>query len=271
MNDGMIHDDTMGIDEGDFKWPTRPFRVYMGWDPRDAYAYRVASWSLQKHASIPIEIIPVVDRDLRNRGIYWRSYRVDHKGQMWDDIDQRPFSTQFSFSRFAVPIIEDYRDEWVLFTDPDVLWRSDVAELWAWPSASEKAVNCVKHQHIPRENQKMDGVMQTKYERKNWSSVMLINPARCQAMTKYVLNNAPGSELHAFRWLPDEAIGSLPESWNWLEGHSSPKIEPHLVHYTRGDPSMPGHEDAPYSDEWWAIYREAVGDSLFVPIAVTTP
>ncbi len=265
------HDDTLGTDEDDWKWPEkRPFRIYMGWDSRDAYAYRVASWSLQKHATVPIEIIPLVDRDLRRRNLYWRSYRVDHKGQMWDDYDSRPFSTAFSFTRFAVPIIEEYRDEWVLFTDPDVLWRSDIKELLKLID-DKLAVMCVQHDHHPRETSKMDGVLQTKYERKNWSSFMLINPARCRGMTPYVLNNETGGYLHALRWVEPDLTGSLPESWNWLDGHSNPDIDPGLIHFTRGTPDMAGHENTLYADEWRKAYREAVGDSLFIPIAVTTP
>ena len=36
-------DENFGTAEDDYKHPVKPFRVYMGWDPRDAYAYRVAS------------------------------------------------------------------------------------------------------------------------------------------------------------------------------------------------------------------------------------
>lgn len=263
-------DDTLGTNEVPFK--DGPFRVFIGYDPRDAAAYRVAEASLRKHASIDIKIIPLIDRDLRRRGIYWRSYRVDHVGQMWDDNDAKPFSTEFSFTRFAVPIIEDYADRWVLFTDPDVLWRADVAELVRAAEGSRHGVMCVKHDHRPRENEKMDGVLQTRYERKNWSSVMMINPSRCRRLTKYYLNNMSGGQLHALTWIEEDGIGALGEEWNWLEGWSNPGVDPKLVHFTRGTPDMPGHEDAAHADEWRAEFAEVLGGlvsqwSLPVPAA----
>ena len=87
-------------------------------------------------------------------------------------------------------------------------------------------------------------------------------------MTKYNLNNQNGKWLHGFRWVDDEQIGSIPVSWNWLEGSSEPEIEPDMVHFTRGTPDFKGYEDAAFASEWWAVYREAVGDSQFIPFAV---
>jgi len=234
-------------------------KYFIGWDPRDYAAYSVTVESLLAHASIPVKVIPLVDNDLRRRGHYWRSYRVDHRGQMWDDIDGKPFSTQFSFSRFAVPIIQDYKDEWVLFTDADMMWRADIAEL-VKSIDDTKAVMVVKHDHRPRETEKMDGVLQTTYERKNWSSVFLMNPSKCRHLTKYAVNNWPGSSLHAFNGLDEEEIGTLGEEWNWLEGHSPPAVDPKLVHYTRGTPDMEGHEISAYSDEWREYYKKSASN-----------
>ena len=189
-------------------------RVYIGWDQRDITAYSVCEQSLRDHSSIPLDIRPLKEWELRQQGIFWRSYRVDEKGQMWDDRDGRPFSTNFSFTRFCIPMIEDYEDEWVLFCDADMLWMADIAELRDLVD-DDKAVMCVQHNHQPLEPVKMDGVIQTRYLRKNWSSVMLLNPAKCRGLTRYVVNNSTGGWLHAMCWVSDEEIGSLPEEWNW--------------------------------------------------------
>jgi hypothetical protein len=82
----------------------------------------------------------------------------------------------------------------------------------------------VKHDHQPTEHWKMDGQFQTRYHRKNWSSVCLFNcdhPAN-KALTVDLVNSAPGRDLHAFSWLADDLIGELPPEWNWLVGHSAP-------------------------------------------------
>jgi hypothetical protein len=86
-------------------------RVYIGYDPRDHLAYRVAEHTIKERASIDIEVLPLKDWELRQKRIYWRGYRVDASGQMWDDIDGKPFSSQFSFTRFAVPALEEYGDD----------------------------------------------------------------------------------------------------------------------------------------------------------------
>lgn len=235
--------------------------VYMGWDWRDDLAFRVAERSLRHHASVPVEVIPLIDHELRKLGVYRRTYHTRHDPetntlQKIDDIDGKPFSTDFSFTRFAVPILEGQctESDWVLYTDPDVLWRTDIAKLMRCIDR-DMAVCVVKHRHVPREGHKMDGVAQTNYHRKNWSSVMAIRPDRCPRMTIEMLNTAAGSYLHALNWVDDRKIGSLPESWNWLAGHSD-SGSPDLVHFTNGTPDMDGHEDSPFAEDWWSFARD---------------
>jgi hypothetical protein len=226
-------------------------KVYIGWDQRDIPAFARCRGSLIRHKSMNVQIEALRDWDLRRQKVYWRPYIVDGEGQKHDGRDGKPFSTDFSFTRFCVPFLEDYADEWVLFCDPDMLWRADIAEL-ASLIDPEKAVMCVQHNHRPTEIEKMGGLAQTVYPRKNWSSLMLMNPSKCTNLTKYVVNNQTGSWLHGMLWLEDDEIGALPEEWNWLEGWSSPEIEPKIIHYTRGTPDMEGCEDVAYAAEWWA-------------------
>lgn len=239
-------------------------RYFTGHDPKDEAALDVCLSSLRHHSTIDIAVTVIKEHELRRAGLYWRSYRVDERGQMWDDRDGKPFSTQFSFTRFAVPLLagdaaqdaaaRDAGDDWVLWSDPDFLWRADVAELLALAEAQpDKALLCVQHDHRPPEAEKMGGgALQNHYARKNWSSLMLMRPSACRAhgLDKYALNNWRGENLHRLLFVPDELIGALPEAWNWLCGWSSPEIEPKAVHYTRGTPDMPGHEDEPFADEW---------------------
>lgn len=226
-------------------------KVYIGWDPRDAQAYEKCKRSLLKNTKSEVEVHRLVDWDLRQKKVYWRPYYVDGTGQKHDGIDGKPFSTEFSFTRFCVPVLEDYRDEWVVFCDADMLWVADVMDLMELVDPT-KAVMCVKHNHKPPETVKMGGAIQTLYPRKNWSSLMVMNPSRCTNLTKYVVNNMDGSWLHAMCWLEDDQIGGLPEEWNWLEGWSKPDIKPKIIHHTRGTPDMDGCEDVMYAKEWWA-------------------
>jgi hypothetical protein len=109
----------------------------------------------------------------------------------------------------------------------------------------------VKHEHIPRETTKFLGEPQTKYEKKNWSSVMLFNNAKCRTLTPDYVNTASGLELHQFKWLKDDAlIGELPDRWNHLVGYNPPRADAALVHYTLGGPYFAEYSDCEYSVHW---------------------
>lgn len=226
--------------------------VWIGWDPREADGYAVARSSARRHLDPAVPIRGLVLDDLRRQGLYTRpTSRRD--GRLWDDISGAPMSTAFAISRFLVPHLAG--EGWALFMDADVLVRSSLDALFDIAEANpDKAVMCAKHNHRPRETEKMDGQAQTRYARKNWSSVMLLNcdaPAN-EALTVEMVNTRPGRELHRFCWLTDDDIGALYPSWNYLVGYSPTIADPAIVHFTSGVPSMPGHENDPFADEWRA-------------------
>lgn len=224
-------------------------KVYVGYCPKDELAFRACVSSLRKHSSIPLDIIALRECDLRRKGIYRREYKVEANGQFVDLQDGRPFSTQFSFTRFSIPLI-DKSDDWILFCDADFLWMDDVAKLTDFFD-DNYSLMCVKHEYEPTDIIKMDGVSQGRYFRKNWSSLMAMRPAKIN-LTEYQLNTKPGVWLHSLKFAGN--IGALPERWNWLHGHSSDDIEPGAVHYTMGTPDMLGDE-LKHSHEWWrAVY-----------------
>jgi hypothetical protein len=232
-------------------------QVWVGWDSREANAAYVCCESLLAHSSIPVELFPVSSEIAGIRaGMSRESHTVvdpmTGASQSIDAIDGKPFSTTFSFSRFAVPALANYREELVVFCDPDFLWRGDIADLIA-EIDPDKAVSVVKHEHAPTDTHKMDGVAQTLYPRKNWSSLMVMRPDLCRELSARNLNTATGLWLHTLAWTSDDDIGAIPERWNWLCGHSDVSIDPAVVHFTNGTPDMPGHEGEAYAEEWWAI------------------
>lgn len=218
----------------------KAFRVFIGYDPREDIAYRVAARSLLDKSSIPLEIIPIVQGDLRRRGLYTR--------------EKDPLSsTEFSFTRFLTPYLCDYQG-WALFVDCDFLFRRDIAEILEYTDTS-KAVLVVKHDYTPAESTKMDGCVQHPYPKKNWSSCILWNAAaeECRSLTPEVVNIQSGMYLHQFKWIPDPSrIGSLPITFNYLEGVYSAADEPDpiAVHYTRGGPWFPQWQHVEYNMDW---------------------
>lgn len=231
--------------------------MYIGFDPREVDAFAVARASMRRHLVGPIPIHGLVLSSLQGRGLYKRpTERVD--GRLIDVLSRRSdydgsISTQHAIARFLVPFI--HGRGLALFADGDILVRKAADILFDQAARDpSKALWCVKHDYRPTMAVKMDSQVQTAYPRKNWSSVCLWNTAHPahDALTIERINTVPGRDLHAFDWLADDQIGDLDLSWNWLAGESNPGIDPGLVHFTAGIPSMPGYEDAPFADEWRA-------------------
>lgn len=210
-------------------------RVFIGFDAKLPVLYNVLQHSIQVRASRPVGISPIMLSQLS--GIYTR--------------EGHPLaSTEFSFSRFLTPYLSSY-EGWSLFIDNDMLLLDDIAKLWSLRD-ERYAVMCTQHDHQPQEDVKFLGTVQTKYEKKNWSSVMLFNNARCKALTPEYVNTASGLELHQFKWLGDDAlIGALPLRWNHLVGYNPPNPDVSLVHYTLGGPYFDEHRDCEYAAEWF--------------------
>lgn len=225
--------------------------VFIGYDAREHEAYEVCRRSLVRRSSQALYIQKLSMDGLRQSGIYHRPQRANGNGFV-DLRDGKPFSTAFAFTRFLVPALMQY-DGWALFCDCDFLFLSDIAGLFAL-SDDRYAAMCVKHQHDPAEASKMNGVEQTRYRRKNWSSLVLWNcghPANGW-LTESAVNFKSGQHLHAFEWLKDSEIGELPVSWNWLSGVSAPLEDrlPDAVHYTLGGPWFSECRDVPLADLW---------------------
>jgi hypothetical protein len=211
-------------------------RVFIGYDAVEAVAFSVLAHSINVRASQPVQIAPVMLDQLQ--GVYRR--------------ERNPLqSTEFSFSRFLVPWLCGF-EGWAVFMDCDMLVREDIAELWKLRD-ERYAVQVVKHMHVPKEETKFLGAVQTKYEKKNWSSVMLMNCAKCTTLTPEYVNRATGLELHQFKWLGDDSlIGAIPPGWNHLVGYDAPRRDASLVHFTIGGPWFREYEHCEFADEWRA-------------------
>lgn len=227
--------------------------VWIGYDPREVAAFAVARATCRHYCNLPVPIYGLVLSDLIRHGLYTRpiEYRPSAADRpvMWDVVSDAPMSTEHANARFFVPMLA--KSGWALFCDGDVMFRGNVMRLFEQLSP-DKAVYCVQHRHEPKSGVKMDGQVQTSYHRKNWSSVLAFNcdhPAN-QALTLDVLNTTPGRDLHRLCWLSDDLIGELDPAWNYLVGHSDPKLSATIAHFTDGVPDMPGYENVRYADEW---------------------
>ena len=155
-----------------------------------------------------------------------------------------------------VPHLMNYKG-WAVFMDCDQLMLGDIADLWRMRD-DKYAVQLCKHDYTPEEDKKFLGQIQTKYEKKNWSSFMLMNCKKCNELTPDYVNSATGLQLHQFKWLEsDELIGDLPLEWNWLvdEPGYNTKSKVNNIHFTKGGPWFKEYANCSYS-ETWNLYHE---------------
>jgi lipopolysaccharide biosynthesis glycosyltransferase len=224
------------------------YKIYIGYDPREHLAYDVARHSILTRTDP--RLVHIVPLELKNLGDVLTRPIENRDGKLWCPISEAPMATEFAISRFCIPLIQN--KGWALFVDCDIICLADISELFALAD-SNYAVMVVKHNQESGSDTKMDGQVQTYYSRKNWSSVVLWNLAHPsnRALTLEALNTWPGRDLHAFKWLKDEEIGSLPQEWNHLVGVTpdSPVV-PKILHYTLGGPWFKDWKSGPLDDVW---------------------
>ena len=232
----------------------KAYHVFAGYDSREHIPFKVCAHSLARRSTYPVEVTPIYHKTLRHADMFYRPWKIDEDGQYWDEVDGKPFSTEFSHSRFLVPEIarRNNLSGWVLFCDCDYLFLSDVCEVFDYCD-NDYAVMCVKHNYHPEEAIKMDGMLQQDYNKKLWSSFVLYNldhPAN-DRLDEVMVNSETGANLHNFCWLDsDDQIGSLPHGWNFIPGVSHGINDVKAVHYSLGGPWLDGYQDSSYAEEW---------------------
>lgn len=226
----------------------RTIPIFIGYDPLERVAANVLADSLVYHSTLPLSITMLVKNQL-----------IDNFNRSTDKYQ----STEFSFTRFLVPWLMNYRG-WAIFMDCDMLCRQNIVNLWK--EKDEKfAIMCVKHNHEPSESYKFLGGLQSRYAKKNWSSLMLMNCHLCHALTPEYIEHVSGLDLHQFKWLDSEGlVGDLPLSqWNHLIDVQEKSLlaENGLPHWTLGGPWLKDYRTSggDSADEWFRARDDAFG------------
>ena len=89
-------------------------KIFVGYDPREDITYQVCEHSI-KRRNKDVDVVPLKMKLLRESGIYTRG--VD-----------RLASTEFTFTRFFIPYLQNYQG-WAVFCDCDFVWQIDADEL----------------------------------------------------------------------------------------------------------------------------------------------
>ena len=216
----------------------KPLPIFIGYDPSETIAANVLAFSIQRRASKPVAITFLMLDQLKE--IHTR--------------ERHPLqSTEFSFTRFLVPYLTGYKGD-AVFMDCDMLMLDDIHRVIGEASNTFAPACVVKHNHKPVNRTKMQGQLQTVYNCKNWSSLMLFRcqHSDCGRLTPEYVNTAEGLELHQFKWTTPSEVGRLPHRWNHLVGYDyeCPLDEVSCLHWTEGGPWWESYKDAPYADVW---------------------
>lgn len=219
--------------------------IFIGYDQNESIAYHVLCQSIIEKTSIPVRITPIVKNQL---SVYQRSLSEFE-------------STDFATTRFLTPYLSNY-EGWSLFVDCDFVFREDLKDLWDLRD-EQYAVMVCKHDYKPKDQRKFLDKIQFRYQKKNWSSLILFNNAKCTKLTPDYINKSAGLSLHQFEWTNEELIGSLPLDWNYLCEEENQLSPPKGIHYTNGGPWFSETRDVEFANDWLEFRSRAMNSDPY--------
>ena len=196
------------------------FRIFIGYDERQAVSYTTLQHSILETASGPVSVTPLILSTLpiTRRGL-----------------------TPFTFSRFLVPWLCNYQGH-ALFLDADMFLVSDIYEMTQYFN-DEHAISVVRS--IAQFEQ---------------SSVMLFNNAHPKnaQLTPQFIQNTEGN-LHGLCWLEEADIGEMDGKWNQLVGYQECRGTSGNIHFTMGVPAFPETSTSEFGQIWTDCAKRAIG------------
>lgn len=246
--------------------------VFIGYDEREDIAFQIAKYSILSQLSEDrpeVKVYKLDHRTLRNEGLFKRKWLVEEDGMYKDVSDKRPFSTQFSHSRFLIPAYAKKLGlkGQALFVDCDWLFKGDINDLFDLTEKNDSILSVVKHNFTPIVEKKMDGVIQKAYTFKLWSAMMMFNldnNRTYEMLEANRVNTWEGGALHRFMWISqshnivNSEIGEIPEAWQFIPDHSEERVDYkdiRGIHFTLGGPWFEHMRDCKYANDWWNEYK----------------
>ncbi|MEA2972491.1 MAG: hypothetical protein QOG82_949 [Actinomycetota bacterium] len=222
-----------------------PLRIFIGTDASQVVAHQVLAHSIRRHASIPVEITPMLDLPLPV------PVNPTHRARV-----------EFTFTRFLIPELCRFEGR-ALYLDADMLVFGDVAELAAVPFDGAKVL-CSYQRVIPELWKDKPG-----YKAGRNVAVMLLDCSRLDwDAAKIVAGLDEGhytyEELvYDFCIVGDDGVAdTIPPEWNHLE-HRDPNTR--LLHYTVVRTQPWKVEKNPLGHLWVAAFAEALEAGAVAP------
>lgn len=203
--------------------------IWVGYDDRERVGYSVFCHSVLARTSRDVAFYPV------------RGTKVIG-------------STKFNPGRFEVARRMGYRG-WAIWAECDMLCLADIGELMDLKDSRFDVLVC-QSKYKTKHPVKFLDQPNPDYDRKNWSSLMLINChgawwERISQDERYTLQ-----DMHRFA---DARVGVLPVEWNHLVGEYKPNPRAKIAHFTIGLPIWREYTNCEFA-EAWRTEREAMLD-----------
>jgi len=211
-----------------------PIRIFVGTDSSQMLAAKVLEYSIKKHASMSVNVVPLCDVPVR--------------------LPKNPKNhprTGFSFARFLIPSLCGYTGR-AIYLDADMLVFADIAKLWALP-LGEADILCAEQ---PGEKGRI-----------RQYSVMLIN---CSTLRWSIQDIVAGFDEDKYDYAklmyefcivsPEKIAPAIPYEWNSLEFYEEGKTR--LIHYT-DMPTQPWvSRYNSHGAVWYQNLREGIGEGF---------
>lgn len=217
-------------------------RVFVGADRSQKLAIDVLAYSIKRHTTANVEVIPMVDLDVP----------VPHDPRN----HQR---TGFSFSRFCIPKLCGYKGK-AIYMDADMQVFKDISTLWSLPFNGHRVLvqESVKHTDVSLNKENAPST------RKKQCAVMLID---CENLDWDVREIVHGLDEGSYSYLqlmdemcivPEEQVGyRVPFEWNSLEHFDKSTC---LIHYTDMGTQPWVSTRNPNGEIWFAEVRRMLAD-----------
>lgn len=217
-------------------------RVYVGADRSQKLAIDVLEYSIKRHTSAKVEVIPMLDlpvpipKDPRN--------------------SQR---TGFSFSRFCIPELAGYKGR-AIYMDADMQVFKDIRDLWELPFDGAKVLVQESVKHV-EQSLKKDNAPAV---RKKQCAVMLLDCERLDWDIKKIVDGLDKGEysydqlLSEICILPESEVAyRVPFEWNSIEHFDENTC---LIHYTDMGTQPWVSTRNPNGNIWFSEVRRMIAD-----------
>jgi hypothetical protein len=214
-----------------------PIRVYVATQEEQMLAVHVLEYSIRKHASMSVEVVPM--------------HQAGIEVPMPKEISNRP-RTPFSFQRFLIPQLAGFRGR-AVYLDSDMQVFRDMKDLWTLPMHDAPLLCAAEPSDTGRRPQ---------------FSVMLLDCARLEWRIDRIVADLDSGALNYHQLMHDMRVApnyrmDIDPRWNSLERYR--ENDTALLHYTDMETQPWVHNRHPHGYIWFRDLFEAI-DAGFISV-----